>query len=193
METQMKSMVLGPKGPRGINLFAYSTNGLPGLEIHIGTLSTKTMREKFIFLSKTRKLPIPLKRYVLCAELEGIKVTEDQAMYLELPLLMLYWHLAGLIPLMNLSDCFTQGTISSTGQLQHSYFPLVMYQGLEREFMQMGQKNFTLILDGDTFVSSEIQCLPTLEVLSNIPYLTLHLKSGTMKMPTSEAPQIGFS
>jgi hypothetical protein len=194
METQMKSMVMGPKGPMPINLFAYSTNGLPGLEIHVGGLNTKTMREKFIFISKTRRLPIPIKRYVLCAEMEGMKVSEEQASYLELPLIILYWHLAGLIPLMNLSECFSQGTISSTGRIHHFHFPSSLYQRLKREFEALGQKNFTLILEGDVFADVEFQWLPTLEVLSSIENLTLISKSGMMaRTKSSEAMQVGFS
>jgi hypothetical protein len=194
METQMKSMVIGPKGAMPINLFAYSTNGLPGLEIHVGGLNTKSLREKFIFLSKMRRLPIPIKKYVLCAEMEGIKVSEEQASYLELPLLILYWHLAGLIPLMNLSECFSQGTISSTGRIHHFSFPDKFYHKLKSEFEALGQKNFTLILEGDIPSNTEFQCLPTLEILSSIENLTLILKNGMMaRTKCSEAMHVGFS
>lgn len=193
METQMKGMVMGPKGPKGINLFAYSTNGLPGLEIHLGNLSTKNLREKFIFLTKVRRLSIPIKRYVICAELEGMKIDEEQISYLELPLLILYWHLAGLIPLMNLSSCFTQGSISSLGQIHHASFPEAIYLNLKKEFEKIGQRNFTLILEGDASLFHRIQCLPTLEILSSIEGLTLTQKSVMIPQNSIEAPQIGFS
>ena len=173
METQIKGLVFTKKGARVVNLFAYATNGLPGLEINLGHHSTKTIREKFIFLCKSRRLNMPLKRYVLCAEVDPHKGSEEEIQYLELPLLLLYWHLAGLVPLMNLSHCLAAGMVNSLGQIQQLKLPLEFYEEIEREGQFQEQTKYTLILDQITHELGFLQTLPTLEILSQIEGLTL--------------------
>lgn len=170
METQLKSVILTDRGPKPISIFGYANNGLPGLEIIIPGVNTKRLKEKFIFLTKSRKLPIPLKRYLICAETREIG-KHDSYDSLELSMLILFWHLAGLIPIMNLSDCFCSGTVSSTGKISHYVFNQNFYEELMADYFVEGKKNYTVILDRFTNEIKEVHWLPTHEILSKIPDL----------------------
>lgn len=102
-----------------VDIFGYASNGIPGIEIvGLGKYS-RSMKEKFIYLSRERKLRFPLKRFVLCieGEVEGKKFKEEEYRYLELPLLIMLWSLTGHLPLGNLDDCFASGKISVEGDV----------------------------------------------------------------------------
>jgi hypothetical protein len=92
-------------------LFGHCSKGIPGLEIiGLGTKG-KLIKEKIIFISQRRELKIPLKRYTLCAEINDFDNREDY-FWLELPLLLLYWHLAGVTQINKLDNCVTMGKVS---------------------------------------------------------------------------------
>jgi hypothetical protein len=167
METQIKSAIITKKGYRIVNLFGYSTNGIPGLEIFLPAPHAKSMKEKFIFISKKRNLKLPMKRYVLCAEIPLEKTIEDLS-WLELPLMLLYWHLGGVLSVMNLADCFCVGRVNSLGQITHLNLPENFYQVLAKSFLLEDKRNFCLIVDGISIDSESINLLPTSQLLSNI-------------------------
>lgn len=102
-----------------VDIFGYASNGIPGIEIVGLGKYTRGVKEKFIYLSRERKLKFPLKRFVLCieGEVEGKKFKEEEYRYLELPLLLMLWSLTGHLPLGNLEDCFSSGKISIEGEV----------------------------------------------------------------------------
>lgn len=102
-----------------VDIFGYSSNGIPGIEIVGLGKYTRGVKEKFIYLSRERKLKFPLKRFVLCieGEVEGKKFKEEEYRYLELPLLLMLWSLTGHLPLESLEDCFAAGKISIEGEV----------------------------------------------------------------------------
>lgn len=111
----MRLKVFLPSGSQGelYDLFSYSSQGLPGLEIvGLGTRS-RALKEKIIYLTKSLKLKIPLKRYVICLDQELSKIVHDD--FFELPILVLYWSMAGILPISELRDCLCSGTINSRG------------------------------------------------------------------------------
>lgn len=112
-----------------VEIFGYSSKGIPGIEI-IGLKNlSRTMKEKFVFIGKTKNISIPLKRYVLCVEngLESEKISEDELRYFELPLLLLYWTLAGVIQIGNLSDCYASGRVDPNGKIDcFSFSPEIL-------------------------------------------------------------------
>lgn len=102
-----------------VDIFGYASNGIPGIEIvGLGKYS-RSMKEKFIYLSREKKLKFPLKRFVLCieGEVESKKFKEEEYRYLELPLLIMLWSLTGHLPLEHLEDCFASGKISVEGDI----------------------------------------------------------------------------
>lgn len=103
-----------------VDLFGYATKGIPGIEIvGLGKYS-RTLKEKFIYLTKQKELKLPLKRYVLCVEgnLEGKKFIDEEYRYLELPLLLILWSLSGHLQLEKLDDCFSCGKVSVEGEVK---------------------------------------------------------------------------
>lgn len=102
-----------------VDIFGYASNGIPGIEIVGVGKYARSMKEKFIYLSRQKKLKFPLKRFVLCVEgeIEGRKFKEEEYRYLELPLLMMLWSLTGHLPLQHLEDCFAAGKISVEGEV----------------------------------------------------------------------------
>ncbi len=107
-----------------VDIFGYASNGIPGVEIVGVGKHARSMKEKFIYLSRERKLKFPLKRFVLCVEgeVESKKFKEEEYRYLELPLLIMLWSLTGHLPLGHLEDCFAAGKISVEGDVS----PLVL-------------------------------------------------------------------
>ncbi len=117
MGTSLYGVIPVGKRLKIVEIFGYSTKGIPGLEI-VGLKNlARPIREKFVYLGKTKEVTCPLRRYVLCVEsaLDSDKFTEDELRYLEFPLLLLYWSLAGIVQIGNLSDCFASGRIDPQG------------------------------------------------------------------------------
>lgn len=108
-----------------VEVFGYSTKGIPGVEI-VGLKNlARPIREKFVYIGKTKDVDCPLRRYVLCVEssLDNDKFTEDELRHLEFPLLLLYWSLAGVVQIGNLNDCFASGRVDPHGVLRPFQFP----------------------------------------------------------------------
>ena len=119
METRTKGLFRGAKGPEVVDLFAYSTNGVPGLEIVGPGKTGKTIKEKFIYISKERKLLIPLKRYIVCVEAGAAPkdIERDELAWLEFPMLLLFWAMSGNVALTKLEDCLSSGRVFPTGKI----------------------------------------------------------------------------
>ena len=69
-------------------------------------ISEKGQGIKFHYLSKQRKLKIPLKKYVICFEDQLLSLDQEGFSNLELPCLLLFWALAEVIPIRNLENCY---------------------------------------------------------------------------------------
>lgn len=102
-----------------VDIFGYSSHGIPGVEIVGVGRYARQMKEKFVYLSRKKNLKFPKRRFVLCVEgeLEGKKFKEEEYRYLELPLLMMLWSLTGHLPLEHLEDCFASGKVSVEGEV----------------------------------------------------------------------------
>jgi hypothetical protein len=91
----------------------------------------KTLKEKIIFITRSRQLPIPLKRFVISAEYD---LGSDPYMlrWLDLPVLLLYWYLAGHIRMGRLDNCLAVGSISPSGEV---------FSGARDESTSLGTRN----------------------------------------------------
>ena len=101
------------------NLFGYSSKSLPGIEI-VGLGSKgKAIKEKIIYLNKKFKIKAPANRYVMCVEESYVaSLKDDDYRWLELPFLLMYWSMAKVIPIANLSNCLCGGKVSSRGRIE---------------------------------------------------------------------------
>ncbi|MCK5884095.1 MAG: hypothetical protein KAG61_10415 [Bacteriovoracaceae bacterium] len=119
METRIQGVFPYNDRYQVVDIFGYSTKGLPGIEIlGMGKLG-RGIKEKFIFLSRSLRLSIPHRRYVICVELDEKfnSKGESDIQYLELPLLILFWTMAEQLPIRKLDDCFCSGKISVNGKV----------------------------------------------------------------------------
>ncbi|MBF0206996.1 MAG: hypothetical protein HQK53_08905 [Oligoflexia bacterium] len=126
MQTRINALYLSKRGLQKIDIFGYASRGMPGIELVGLGKCCKLIREKFVYISRERNLQIPLKRYVLCVENlntsemaasangKGLDI-EDGAAWLELPLILIFWHLAGLLPVESLDNCLAGGRVSVDG------------------------------------------------------------------------------
>lgn len=119
MQGRILSILETRTGPCRVELFGYTTNGIPGIEILLPGQKGKIIKEKFIYFCKTQKIKVPLRRFVLCAtslpELKVVRAQEWQN--LELPLFILFGFLAGFLPFQRLDDCLAKGHMKVKGGL----------------------------------------------------------------------------
>jgi len=128
METQLQTCYFTKKGPALVTLFGYATKSVPGLEINGLGKYGKSIKEKIIFVTRTRALQIPLKRFVLNVELtDDLGDLESSAVkWLEYPLLLHYWFLAGLLPISKLDNCLAVGSLTPSGVVEEPLNDLVI-------------------------------------------------------------------
>jgi hypothetical protein len=128
METQLQTCYFTKKGPALVTLFGYSTKSVPGLEINGLGKYGKAIKEKIVFVTKTRNLRIPLKRFVLNAEItDDLGDLESSSVkWLEYPLLLHYWFLAGLLPISKLDNCLAVGSLNPSGLIEEPMNSLVI-------------------------------------------------------------------
>jgi hypothetical protein len=120
MQTQIYSSFLTKKGPELVTLFGYSSKSIPGLEINgIGKYG-KGMKEKIIFLTKKYQIKTPLARIVLNVEIpdEWGELSSVNVRWLEYPFMLLYWNLAGALPIRRMDECFALGAIRAEGIIE---------------------------------------------------------------------------
>jgi hypothetical protein len=123
METQLQSCYFTKKGPALITLFGYASKSVPGLEINGLGKYGKPIKEKIVFVTRSRGLSIPLKRFVLNVELnEELGELEGSSVkWIEYPLLLHYWFLAGLLPITKLDNCFALGSLNPSGVVDEPF------------------------------------------------------------------------
>jgi len=115
LELTIKGITIYKDIYKTTNVFAYTTNGIPGLEIKIGSKNSKILREKMIYLTRKSGLQIPMRRYVICVE-EGDKMLKKEELkWLELPILILYWTMADALSISRLENCLCGGQVSIDG------------------------------------------------------------------------------
>jgi hypothetical protein len=160
METQIQTYAFSKRTPGHVTLFGYSSKSIPGLEINGLGKYGRTLKEKIIFLTRSRQLPIPLNRYVISAEYE-LDQDPQCLKWLELPILVLYWYLAGLINMSRLDNCLVVGAVAPSGEILEKIAP---------ELIQLAKEESWLWLTSQTELS-----LPTIspvDLLGHVPSLS---------------------
>jgi hypothetical protein len=114
---RMKSYLHTKKGAKIVDIFGHTSRGLPGLEIKgIGGLSS-VMKEKLIYFTRLHQYKVPMKRFVLCTEIDSSEVERGELSYLELPLLILFWAMADILKITRLDNCLASGKINVDGEI----------------------------------------------------------------------------
>lgn len=116
MEIKINALIPRQSHFHWVHIFGYTSRSQPGLEISGLGQKGRAIKEKLIFLSKKRKLKFNLNRFVLCVEgSDGFDRGELD--YLELPMLLAFWSMAGFIPIKKLENCFCSGRVGLEGEI----------------------------------------------------------------------------
>ena len=143
MHKQMYALIPNGKKPYIVEIFGYATKGIPGLEIVGLGAKGKSIKEKFIYLNKKLNQKLPPRRFVLCVEDQFLNSNkEDLFRWLELPFLIMYWSMAGVLPIQFLDDCLCGGRISARGEIETSPVEEINFDELEN-FMSHNMKLIT--------------------------------------------------
>jgi hypothetical protein len=154
METQLQSCYFTKKGPALVTLFGYATKSVPGLEINGLGKYGKAIKEKIVFVTRSRQLKIPLKRFVLNVEMSDDlgELESSSVKWLEYPLLLHYWFLAGLLPITKLDNCLAVGSLTPSGEvwepLNHTVIDLCNDHHLHLIASSGGEDNPNGVIDG---------------------------------------------
>lgn len=180
METQLKAFYRTPQGVKFVNLFGYATKGVPSLEINgVGRLS-KNIKEKIIYLTRIRKLAIPLRRFVVCVDINELQDQSIESLrWLEFPLLLMYWHLSGLIPIAKLDNCLCSGWLNANGEIHHMYPPRNLGDLMKRSF-NLNEINSLKFLSFSNGGTSQIDMIDSKLLLEHIPNLVFKYDMNQM-------------
>ena len=117
-----------------VQIYGYATKGLPGLEIVGPAQIARGLKQKLIFFTKKENVKTQPLRYVICLELDGKRVKDDEIFrWLELPSLVLYWTLAQILPITQMDRCLCLGKINFNGVLEVPLIPDEVLECAKRE------------------------------------------------------------
>jgi len=125
MQHSIQGQILKGQSTELVELFGYTTKGIPGLEIIGIGPSGRQIKEKLIFIARSQKLKISSRRFVLCLEshdLTSLSLKHENVQWLELPLFVLLMTLGGVFPFYQLSNCFCAGRIDLHGRIEDWHF-----------------------------------------------------------------------
>ena len=158
METQIQSYAFSQRMPCALTLFGYASKSVPGLEINGLGKYGKTLKEKIIFITRSRQLQIPLKRFVISTEYD-IETDPNVLRWLDLPVLLLYWYLAGHIRMGRLDNCLAVGSISPSGDV---------FSRSDEELVRLAEE-MKLLLMSPSVIGRSIQHIDPKELFGHIP------------------------
>lgn len=196
METTIWGACPTKKGVIPIPIFGHSSKGLPGVEIIGLGKFAKLVKEKFIYLSRMRQLRIPMRRVVLCVELEERQLLEKgfEWEFLEFPLLLVFWYLAENLLIMGLEDCVASGKVSINGKVDLLDMPLSFLLSL-RDQIQAEERSTLKVISDDRDLKSEqgLYLLNVQGTLENIPSLLFRKHSVPMPLNALQSSVLTFS
>lgn len=190
METQIKAYYQTPQGIKFVTIFGYATKGIPTLEINGAGHLSRNIKEKIIFLTRKRRLSIPVRRYVICVDINETSRQEGPYLKaLEFPILLLYWYLSGLIPIRNLDDCLTSGWVKTNGDIFQLKTPLRFLKSYNEYFNPIEQKSLKLIgpAGSENLNLSLIESSLLLEHIPNLKFKLDHHKATESQIERDSA------
>ncbi len=120
MNPRLLGLIPRHQNQQVLGLYAYASNGLPGLEIlGLPNAQGKCLKEKVIYLGREQGLALPPKRYMISVEgCESLPRQErDGLKYLELPIIFLFWSMTGHLNLRRPQDCLISGHVGLDGKI----------------------------------------------------------------------------
>jgi len=172
MESEIRSFINTSNGSRLINIFGYTSRGIPGFEVHGLGKHNKEIKEKLIYLTRLRKIRVPPRRVVInidTGEYE-LKSTDKNILWLDYPILLLYWYLIGILPIKQLNDCIAIGKVSVQGEIEHGLIPNDLLKSLGCQFNPVEMRQLKLI--GAKKINCGLWNIDSKLLLEHIPQLS---------------------
>jgi hypothetical protein len=180
MQSEIKSIFRSKDGAKLITLFGYASGGVIGLEILGLGNKGRLLKEKINYLTKIRKIKIPPKRYVISVENIEMNTNNCEIKYMEFPILILFWQLAGILNINQLEECLCLGEIKVNGEIIQPNIYDETLLSLKLRHFDLGQMKI-ITEENET---SLLQIASSL-LLSNIPnlnYKTIEIFSDNSKV-----------
>lgn len=186
---RMKSIVPMKQEPVLIDLYGYSSKGLPGIEI-VGVGSRgRELKEKLVYLSKMVGASFPLKRFVICVEMK--RPTKDFSpetlRWLELPLLTMLWAMGENLPIYKLDDCFCAGKLFADGKVQL----LDLFKILNSEDMEQELEDYKYITSSKSLVPEYCHLVDVEDLFEKYAELDFILTYDERSPYPREPPMVG--
>lgn len=152
MIKQIKGPIIYNSSVQFVDIYAYSSHGLPGIEINLPKNWGKVFKEKLIFLTKKRMLRIPLKRYVISYDIPALHSLSQfsQVKWLELPTFICFWSLAGFLSINQLEYCVACGYMNINNEIMHLKLEGDYYEDFSH-FIREQKKEMTYITSQSLF------------------------------------------
>ena len=129
-----------------LGLYAYASNGIPGLElIGLGSMG-RGLKEKIIYLGRERMLKLPLKRFVISVEGHEDKLKKEREVLknLELAIMLTFWTITGNLNLHRPENCLATGFVGLNGKVVPPHIAPEFWQRLN-QIMALSGRRLTVL------------------------------------------------
>lgn len=138
-----------------IEIFGYSSHGVPGIEIN-GNVP-KILKQKLIFLTRYYQIKLPMRRFVLCLDDSLFSKGVQYQHHFELPFMILLWSLGGITKFKKFDDCVSAGSFDLNGVI----YPL-----------SLDSKKADLLRDYNLkWIGDEYNHLPSFDIEKILPFI----------------------
>lgn len=121
MHSEIKTYIRTKSGLKLMTIFGYTSSSVPAIEIiGLGSMG-RLIKEKIIYLSRVRGIKIKPLKYVISIEANNHSGTMNVD-ELELPILLVFWHLSGVLSISSLQDCLCAGQVRIDGRVIQKNF-----------------------------------------------------------------------
>ena len=116
MQSEIQTYIRTKTGYKLLTIFGYTTTSVPSIEIiGLGGMG-RIIKEKIIYLSRVRGIKIKPLKYIISLEMNR-ELTNVSVEELELPILLVFWHLSGVLSISSLHDCLCSGQVRIDGKI----------------------------------------------------------------------------
>ena len=183
MQAEMNTIIKEGNKFKKAQIFGYRTNGIPGIELIAPSNRARLIKEKIIFFTRTMRIKVPVKRFVMVLELSNGNQKINQIDESEFAFLLMYWHLCEAIALTQLSRCWTWGRLDPAGIIWQC--PLVDFEFSEESTL------ITMTNTGQRHQINTIDPRDLLSAYSKIQFKDLRPEMETFEVKTSYGSAFG--
>ncbi|MGB0453319.1 MAG: hypothetical protein ACPGJV_06360 [Bacteriovoracaceae bacterium] len=167
MYLRINSLIPCSQSYEVVSLFGYCSAGLPGLELKGCYSRAQVLKEKMIFITKSLGLQVPLKKFNLCLDAPSKRsISSIDLEWIELPMLLLYWSLAGHLSIKNMEYCFSFGKFRPSGEFDVPKIKEDFLVSFQKEMKELSGRDITYLLSEDYRQMTNIQFIPLESILS---------------------------